>query len=118
MRGRQNSRLFKFNTNDEALKFVLLYKDLFVPYSEYVCNYEPKNRDGEVINGRFVRSKNYGVTNENVKRMLEQGYRIYDDMKTVKVNIVPENLDMILSCGCFDKKQLRKNVNIFEMRAQ
>lgn len=118
MRGRQNSRLFKFNTNDELLKFVLLYKDLFVPYSDYVCKNEPINRDGEVINGHFVRSENYGLVDKNIKRMLEKGYRIYDDMKTLKVNIVPENLKLILCSNCFEKIKFKRNVYCYKMRAQ
>ena len=115
-RGTNNSRLFRFKHSDELLKFVLMYKDLFVPYSDYIQNYESVNRDGEVVNGRFVRSENYGRRDENMKWMLANGYRIYDDMRTVKVNVTPESLDEILSSGSFEKIKERRNVYSYRLR--
>ena len=115
-RNRNNSRYFRFSNFDDLARFIILYKDMFVPYSDYICKTEPVNRDGEVINGHFVKSDNYGKVDENMEWMLEQGYRIYDDFKTVKVNLFPEDLEKILSSCSFNKVKERRNVYYYEFK--
>jgi len=86
-RGRNNSRYFRFENKIEAMRFVKVYRDLFVPYSDYICECE---------------------VNEHIKWMLKRGFRITDN--NVKVNICPEDLRTILDSGSFVKEKIRKNV--------
>ena len=96
-RNRNNARYLSFNSSEERGRFVLLYKDLFTPYS--------------MASELPIRAKKDG--NEAVLKQLLEGYCIdseytwrqmadYGDYQLV-INILPENWEYILKHNNFEK---------------
>lgn len=107
---------FEFNNRDELLKFVLMYKDLFVPYSDYMI------QTGARITIRTYRSRNGigklrsdGYVDDNIVKMMEQGYKISGNI--IAVNLKKEGFKEILSSGLFEKIRVRSNTFIYKMKA-
>ena len=87
-------RFFKFNNGEEIERFVLLYKDLFTPYSEDVIKYEKKYYSESDLNKGFVRS-------------------VYNMNNILRVNLTKDNLDKILESKCFRKESFGRNRSIY-----
>ena len=106
-------RVFVFKSQDNMLRFILLYKDLFTPYSEYVCDYESINLSGHFVNNYentykiWIKDDNYGEKDSNKRKMLEQGYRIFDN-NMIRVNLTPDSLDKILGSNMFEKIRVQR----------
>ena len=86
-KGHKNQGMYFYFDDEEQLeRFIKLYGDLFVPYSEYVI-YEQSHGDCRII------------------EQMKSGYRIdpfSDGLKTfVRVNLYPEGRDEILSTMSF-----------------
>ena len=109
--------VFKFNNRDELLKFVLMYKDLFVPYSDYMIKTDAR------VTTRTYRTKNGtgrltsdGYIDDNVAKMMEQGYKIYDG-NNIRVNLKKEGFDEIISSGLFEKFRVRRSLLGYQLKA-
>ena len=87
-------RFFRFNNGEELERFVLLYADLFTPYSNDVIKYESKYYNTSDLERGFVRS-------------------VYDMNNVLRVNLTRENLDKILESRCFKKERLGRNRSIY-----
>ena len=86
---------------------------MFVPYGEDRIRCRSYVQDVPTYrtkNGNF-RSK--GHHDENIAKMLEQGYDILSD-NLVLVNLTPEGMNTILEGGCFRKKKFRSNMYRYE----
>lgn len=82
-------RYFKFYSNGDLERFIMLYEDLFAPYSKDVLNYKKNYYDGDI---------------SDLKRGFER--LDWDNGMLLKVNITPENLNKILDARCFIKERL------------
>lgn len=100
------SRRFKFENRDTMLRFILLYKDLFVPYSEdyILCrSYVKTTPTTRGPKGKFI---SRGYHDENIVKMLEQGYDIRGEW--IKVNLEKDSFDEILKYGNFEKVRIQR----------
>ena len=87
-------RYFRFNNDEEIEKFILLYVDLFTPYSEDVIKCEKKYYNISDLERGFARS-------------------VYNWNNVLRVNLTRENLDEILKSRCFRKERLGRNRSIY-----
>ena len=87
-------RYFRFNNDEEIERFILLYVDLFTPYSEDVIKYEKKYYSISDLERGFARS-------------------VYNWNNVLRVNLTRENLDKILKSRCFRKERLGRNRSIY-----
>lgn len=97
--------VFEFSKRNDLLNFVLLYKDLFVPYSYDTI----KDQGSDTIETHRTAGGNLYSTrelNDNRVAMMEQGYIINGN--TIKVNLKKEGRNEILESGLFDKVQIRR----------
>lgn len=91
---RQRSRVIEFDKKEEMMRFILLYRDRFIPYSDdtircesYVEDFDYGWKEGN------KQKRTRGHHNEHIIKMMEQGYLIKD--KTLRVNLLPEDWSFI-----------------------
>lgn len=101
------TRRMKFKDSGSMFRFLLMYMDVFVPYSEatiiqanYVSDGKCRDRKGNIT------KRSYGHHDENVTNMMRKGYRIYDS-KRVDIHIEAEDFKSIE--GLFMKERIRPN---------
>lgn len=99
------TRRMKFKDSASMNRFLLMYMDLFVPYSEatiiqknYVADGKCRDKNGH----QTIRS--YGHHDENVSTMMRKGYRIYDNER---VDIHIEGINFGIFEGMFRKERIR-----------
>ncbi len=87
-------RYFRFYTAETFTRFIELYGDLFIPYSDTYIKSDRRNA--------FYDDLEY--------KRLKKGYILDpfydDDFLLVRVNLSQENFKEILKSGCFIKQQL------------
>ena len=103
-RGRQRGMYFRFETNAEAMRFLQLYGDLLVPYSEATIREKAKNN--EIM--KLTMGKGYilELDNWNNERML-----------TLSILAMPESLKEIINSNAFDKVKARKSLYYYKLKA-
>lgn len=94
-------RFFEFGDKAAMDRFILLYRDLFVPYSEDTIKYEARVRDTPVTRSKNGNFYSHGHIDENRRKMLEQGYFIKGN--TIRCNLTPEGMYQIWESGSFKK---------------
>ena len=108
------TRMMKFKDSGSMNRFLLLYMDVFKPYSEativqanYVSDGKCRDRKGNIT------MRSYGHHDENVTNMMRKGYRVYDNER---VDIHVEPSDFKTMEGLFKKERVRRNcfVYVFE----
>lgn len=99
------SRRFKFEDRNTMLKFILLYKDMFVPYSEDYIRCRSYVRTSPTTIGPKGGFMSRGYHDDNIVKMLEQGYDIEGEW--IKCNLEREDFDKILETGCFEKVRIQ-----------
>lgn len=99
------TRKMKFKDSGSMFRFLLMYMDLLVPYSE-----------ATIIQANYVGGKGYfnerhnwvttehGKHDENITNMMRKGYRIYDS-KRVDIHIEAEKFKLFE--GMFKKEKIR-----------
>lgn len=89
-------RYFKFNNSEELERFILLYENLFTPYSKDVLSYKKNYYD-------------YNISD------LERGFERFpfDKDNFLKVNLTKESLDKILESRCFRKESWTRGRNVY-----
>lgn len=99
------SKVFKFKNRGEMLRFILLYRDLFVPYSEDYKRYKSYVQEGPTWHTASGGLMSRGHHDENIIKMLEGGYEIIDN-ETLKINIEKNDLEEILKYGNYKKEKV------------
>ena len=100
-------RYFVFKDRTEMYRFILLYRDLFVPYGEDRIRCRSYVQDVPTYKTKSGNLMSKGHHDDNIRKMLEQGYDILSDT-TVIVNLIPEGMNQILEGGCFEKVKVGK----------
>ena len=101
------SRRMEFKNSGDMTRFILLYKDLFVPYSEATIVQEDYVAD-HVYHTEGKQITTRGHHDENVAAMMRQGYRIFNN-NMMKVNMEAKDFDEIK--GMFRKERIRPGQN-------
>ena len=101
------TRKMKFKNSGSMNRFLLLYMDLFVPYSE--ATIVQANYTGS--KGYFNEKHNFCITergehDENISSMMRKGYKIISN-ELVDIHIEPENFRQIENL--FKKEQWNRN---------
>ena len=103
---RTRSRFIEFNKKEEMMRFILMYRDLFVPYSDYTIDYESYVQDIPTYKTNSGKLMSKGHHDNNVINMMKEGYRIQNNM--VKINILPEDWRKIEETGLYEKERVRR----------
>ena len=103
-RGRQRGYYFRFETNAEAMRFLQLYGDLLVPYSEATI-YE-KAKKNEIMKVTMMKGYILTLDNWNDEKLL-----------TLSVLMMPESFNEIINSGAFDRVKARKSLYYYKLKA-
>ena len=105
-------RLFRFNNSEELERFILLYEDLFTPYSLDVLKYKKKYHDDISDLERGFERMRYG----NILKEAHLTEEVFNN--DLKVNLTKENLDKILNSESFTKERFMRGRFIFVMKKE
>lgn len=105
------TKRMKFKDSGSMNRFLLLYMDIFVPYSEativqanYVSDGKCRDRKGNIT------KRSYGHHDENVTNMMRKGYRVYDNER-VDVHVEPDDFKVMERL--FKKEKVRSNCYMY-----
>lgn len=101
-------RYFEFEDRAAMNRFILLYRDLFVPYGEYKIRCRSYVQDTPTYKTKAGNLMSKGHHDDNIRKMLEQGYDICND-NLILVNLTPEGMNTILKGGVFKKESFGRN---------
>ncbi len=103
---RNKGMYFKFGDMDTLKRFINLYGDLFVPYSEQTVQCESYVAEFKSWKPENKQPYTRGYHDEQVMEELRNGYKINpfkDDELLIRVNLFPEALKEILKSMCFEE---------------
>lgn len=103
---RNTTKVLEFNNKEDMIRFIVLYRDLFVPYSDdkiRCASYVQDIPTYWTINGNLM---SRGHHDDNIVRMMKDGYRIQNNI--LKINILPEDWRKIESVGVFEKTKVAR----------
>ena len=112
-----SNRGYRLRFKDRAAmnRFILMYRDLFVPYSEDKIRCRSYVRDTPNYRTKNGNLRSKGHHDENIINMLRCGYDMctFGDETLLTVNMYPEDFNSIPKDG-FVKTKFRSNYTIWE----
>lgn len=111
------SYFLRFKDEAEAFKFLFLYKDLLVPYSEQTIH-EAKRWEEKVLkSGDFEYPRRWALGDWKWLRFGIEFMRFKDEEGfLLKANMHPEDFRIIN--GQFEKKSLRRNISEWKFKGE
>lgn len=95
----------EFNNSGSMGRFILLYNDLFVPFSESTiaqCNYSKEYYDRKIKRGHKI------PRDDNKTIMMRKGY-IIDSNNMLRIHVEPEDFKRIKEVIKLKKENIRPN---------
>ena len=93
--------IFEFKNREQVCRFILMYRDLFVPYAEETINCKRKMDE----KWGFL-----GQAREEINGSYSEGYYVdHDNEGMLFAKMEPWTLKEILASGGFKKERIRRN---------